>query len=194
MLKIENRSGDALRVLLPQIAHLRIDVFRDWPYLYEGTLDYENNYIGKFLEAPDHVAVCAFDGDQLVGVSTASPLAHQHDEFTEPFRKAGHGADEIFYFGESVLLPAYRGHGVGHAFFDGREAHAHALGYERTAFCAVIRAPDHPLRPAEYRPLDGFWHKRNYRPLDGIIAHFSWLDVRETDETEKPMQFWGRGF
>jgi GNAT superfamily N-acetyltransferase len=194
MVRIENKNGDALRVLVPELAQLRIEVFRDFPYLYDGSVEYEQEYLGHFLDAPDHVAVCAFDGERLVGAATASPLAHQHEEFTAPFRRAGIDLADIFYFGESVLLPSYRGQGIGHAFFDGRGAHAGSLGYDKTAFCAVIRPVDHPARPQHYRPLDDFWRKRGYRPLDGLIAHFSWLDVGNSEEMRKPMQYWGRGF
>lgn len=194
MLRIETKSDDALRALLPQLAQLRLTVFRDWPYLYDGTIEYEQRYLSKFIEAPNHAAVCALDGDKLVGASTASPLAHQYDELTQPFLNAGYGIGDVFYFGESILLPNYRGQGIGHAFFEGREAHAAALGYGKNAFCGVVRPADHPLTPDTYRPLDTFWQKRGYRPLEGLIAHFSWLDVGETKESEKPMQFWGRGF
>ncbi len=194
MLRVEPHSGASLRNLLPQLARLRIEVFRDWPYLYDGTLEYEERYLGKFLDMPDHVAICAFDGGALVGASTAAPLRHEHEEFTAPFVAAGLNVEDIFYFSESILLSAYRGQGLGHAFFDGRERHAQALGYDRTAFCGVIRPEDYPARPAGYRPLDAFWRKRGYRPLDGIVAHFSWLDIGEQEETAKPMQFWGRGF
>ena len=194
MLRVEARSGEALRAVLPQFARLRIEVFRDWPYLYDGDLDYEARYLGRFLEAPQHVAICAFDGEALVGASTAAPLASQHEEFAAPFRAAGERVEDILYFGESILKSAYRGQGLGHAFFEGREAHASALGYGKTAFCGVIRPDDHPARPSDHRPLDPFWRKRGYRPLDGMIAHFSWLDVGEAAESRKPMQFWGRGF
>jgi GNAT superfamily N-acetyltransferase len=194
MVRIETKSGDALRALLPQLARLRITVFRDFPYLYDGTIEYEEEYLGHFLDAPHHAAVCALDGDDLVGAATASPMVEQYDEFTAPFRQAGIELTDIFYFGESVLLPAYRGRGLGHAFFDGREAHAHGLGFRKTAFCAVIRPADHPARPQDYRPLDEFWRKRGYRPLEGFVGHFSWLEVGAAKETSKPMQFWGRGF
>ncbi len=194
MLRVEALSGESLRAVLSQFAQLRIEVFRDWPYLYDGDFAYEERYLGRFLEAPDHVAICAFDGEALVGASTAAPLASQHDEFAAPFLAAGERVEDIFYFGESMLKNAYRGQGLGHAFFDGREAHAGALGFRKTAFCGVIRPEDHPLRPPGHRPLDPFWRKRGYRPLDGLIAHFSWLDLGETGETSKPMQFWGRGF
>lgn len=194
MLMIEARSGDALTALLPEMAQLRIMVFREWPYLYEGSLDYERSYMSRFIEAPGHVAICAFNGDRLVGMATASPLIHQHEEFAEPFIKAGYKPEEIFYFGESVLLPEYRGQGVGHRFFDGREAHALSHGYEKTAFCAVIRPDNHPMKSPDIRPLNDFWRKRGYVPLDGLIAQFSWRDIGEAEETEKPMQYWGRGF
>ncbi len=95
---------------------------------------------------------------------------------------------------KSVLLPHYRGQGVGHAFFDYREAHAKAHGYRISAFCGVMRPTDHPLRPANYQPLDPFWHKRGYRKADGLMAHFSWKDIGEADQTEKPMQFWLKDF
>jgi GNAT superfamily N-acetyltransferase len=194
VLRIEPHSGDSLRALLPQLAGLRIEVFRDWPYLYDGDLAYEERYLGSFAAMPDHVAICAFDGDALVGAATAAPLSAEHEEFTKPFRDAGEAVDEIFYFSESILRSAYRGQGIGHAFFDGREAHAKALGFGKTAFCGVMRAQDHPLRPADHSPLDPFWRKRGYRPLPGIIAHFSWRDVDRDTDTSKPMQFWGRGF
>ena len=183
-----------LRPFLPELAGLRIKVFAEWPYLYEGTLAYEERYLTRFAEAPDHVAICAFDGNNLIGAATAAPLRYQHEEFTSPFTQAGLPTDDIFYFGESVLQRSYRGRGFGHKFFDGREAHASALGYAKTAFCAVIRPTDHPLRPSDYRPLDAFWRKRGYRPLAGIVAHFSWTEIGNSEETVNALQFWGKGF
>jgi len=55
-----------------------------------------------------------------------------------------------------------------------------------------VRPADHPRRPGDYVPLDGFWKKRGYAPMEGVIAHFAWKDVGEREETEKPLQFWIR--
>ncbi len=178
--------------LLDALADLRIRVFRAFPYLYDGDRDYEANYLRTYVESPKAVVVGAWDGGRLVGAATGTPLEDHADEFGAPFAAAGIPLEEVFYCAESVLLPEYRGQGAGHAFFDHRESHARALGRRRAAFCAVVRPADHPARPADYAPLDPFWKKRGYAPMEGGLAHFSWKDIGEAAETEKPMQFWLR--
>jgi GNAT superfamily N-acetyltransferase len=71
-------------------------------------------------------------------------MMHQKAAFREPFAARGIDVTRLFYFGESVLLPEYRGHGIGHAFFDAREAAARRAGASAACFAAVVRAPDHP--------------------------------------------------
>ncbi len=190
-LRVAPLTGDALAAALPDLARLRITVFRDWPYLYDGTLGYESGYIQRFAQSPGAVIVAAYDGDRIVGAATASPMVGHADEFAEPFRQRGYDIARIFYFGESVLLADYRGRGIGHAFFDQREAHARAQGgFTHTTFCGVVRPDDHPRKPADYVPLDAFWTKRGYRKMDGLVGAFSWRDIGEPEDTKKPMQFW----
>jgi GNAT superfamily N-acetyltransferase len=194
---IERVTGSALQDALPALARLRITVFRDWPYLYDGTLEYEENYLSHFAAAKDPVIVVARDGDEIVGGSTGAPLRGHTEEFVPVFEAQGFDPDRIFYFGESVLLPEYRGQGLGHAFFDHREAHARACAgakgpYSQTAFCAVVRPEDHPLKSPDYRPLDAFWEKRGYRKVEGLVGSYAWKDVDQPSETAKPMQFWMR--
>ncbi|ODN68973.1 GNAT family N-acetyltransferase [Methylobrevis pamukkalensis] len=185
-------TGADIRAALDALADLRIAVFRAFPYLYDGTRDYERDYLIEFAASDGAVLVAALDGDRIVGVSTASPMAGQKPAFRQPFAEAGFDVDRLFYFGESVLLPGHRGLGIGHAFFDHREARARAAGATHATFCAVVRAVDHPLRPEGYRPLDAFWGKRGYRPQPGLTTTFSWKDVDEAGETAKTMQFWMR--
>ena len=136
--------------------------------------------------------VGAYDGDWLVGASTGAPLAEHSAEFAGAFNGADLDVSRVFYCGESVLLPSYRGRGVGKAFFDLREGHAKSHGFTQICFCAVMRPDDHPLCPENYRPLDGFWESRGYAPLAGVVASFDWKDVNQVRETRKPLQFWMR--
>ena len=189
---VRTLTGADVERVIDDLARLRIDVFRDFPYLYDGDLAYEARYLGDFAAIPGAAVIAAEDGGRLVGAATCAPLAGEVDAFRKPFEDAGMDVSDICYFGESVLEPAWRGQGLGHLFFDGREAHARSLDLTYAAFCAVIRPDDHPLRPAGHRPLDGFWQKRGYRKVDGLICHFSWKDIGEGAETQKPMQFWMR--
>ncbi len=190
---VETLADRAARVAaLPDLARLRIAVFREWPYLYDGTLDFEARYLSHFIEEDGAVLVVARDGRAIVGMATASPMAGQDEELREPFARAGHDVSRLYYFGESVLLPGYRGAGVGHAFFDHREAGARAAGARAACFCGVIRPADHPLRPEAARDLGPFWRTRGYAPVEGMIAQYSWKDVAHDVETFHPKQYWHR--
>ncbi|UWQ90507.1 GNAT family N-acetyltransferase [Rhodobacteraceae bacterium M382] len=185
-------TGAALEAALDDVARLRIAVFRAWPYLYDGDLGYERAYLQSYRDSDRAVVVGAFDGTRLVGASTGAPLADHADDFAAAFVGTGVDLTTVFYCAESVLLPDYRGHGVGHGFFDAREAHARAHGFSKSAFCGVQRPEDHVMRPPDYAPLDPFWRKRGYEPLTGAVAQFSWKDVDQTQATAKPLQFWIR--
>jgi len=184
--------GAAVAPYLDDVARLRITVFADWPYLYRGDPGYERDYLTAYAASPDSVFVLAVDGGRVVGASTGLPLADDAAAFSEPFRAAGIAPEQVFYFGESVLLPDWRGRGIGHAFFDAREAHARALGrFRRTAFCAVDRAGGDPRCPPDYRPNDVFWHKRGYARRPGMMM---WLDWNEAGigQVKHPLTFWLR--
>lgn len=185
-------TGAALESALGDVARLRIEVFRAWPYLYDGDLEYERKYLQSYRDSDTAIVVGAFDGDRLIGASTGAPLTEHADDFAAAFEGTGLDLSQIFYCAESVLLPDYRGQGVGHKFFDLREAHARALSFSKCAFCGVQRAAGHPMRPESYRPLDAFWRARGYEPLPGAVAQFSWKDIGEEGESLKPLQFWVR--
>lgn len=192
MIELRALTGPALDTALDDVARLRIAVFRDWPYLYDGTLDYERDYLQTYRDSAGAILVGAFDGPRLVGAATGTPMEDHAADFAAAFATTGVALGDIFYCAESVLLPEYRGRGLGHRFFDLREDHARALGRSHVAFCSVMRPGDHPRRPAQYRSNDAFWAKRGYAPLPGVVAEFSWKDLGDAGESRKPLQFWMR--
>ncbi len=192
-LRISTACGADIAPHLPDIAALRIEVFRAFPYLYEGTIAYESRYLRTYIESAESVFLLVHADEQLIGASSGLPLEDETAEVRAPFEQAGMAFERVFYCGESVLLPSYRGQGLGHRFFDAREAHARALGrFDTIAFCAVQRPFDHPRRPSGYRPLDEFWSRRGYRQSPTLNAQMSWRDLDETVESPKTMIFWTR--
>jgi GNAT superfamily N-acetyltransferase len=183
-------TGAAIAPYLDALAELRMRIFRAFPYLYDGSADYERAYLASYAQSPASLIVLALDGDRVIGAATALPLAQHSDDVVPPLARAGFAPDTVYYFGESVLEPAYRGHGIGARFFVEREAQARALGFRIATFCAVDRPADHPRRPADYQPPGALWRRHGFVRRPDIVGEFAWRDVGDSDETAKPMVFW----
>lgn len=185
--------GEAVAPYVSDLARLRIAVFREYPYLYEGDEAYEQHYLTAYARSPRSVFVLALDEGRVVGASTGLPLADDGDAFHRPFLERGLPLDEVFYFGESVLLSEYRRQGLGHRFFDERETHARRLGgFRLTAFCAVERAEDDPRRPPGHRSNDAFWRKRGYARQEDMFCTLAWKEPGDAAPRAHQLRFWLR--
>ena len=189
---VEPVHGAGIEPYLGELARLRIEVFREFPYLYDGTVDYEEKYLRGYAASERSVVVLARDGGRVVGAATALPLRDHSEELGPALQAAGFDPERMYYFGESVLRRSYRGRGIGHAFFDHREAAARQHGFSIATFCAVQRPDKHPMKPAGYVPHDAFWRKRGYTPRPEVTATMRWRDIGDVHETPKPMLFWLR--
>ncbi|HEX7028823.1 MAG TPA: GNAT family N-acetyltransferase [Gammaproteobacteria bacterium] len=187
-------SGE-LEDAIPELARLRIQVFREFPYLYDGTWEYEEKYLRTYSESGAAIAILALDGARIVGASTGVPMSHETGEFKRPFIEGGYDPARIFYCGESVLLPEYRGKGIYKEFIRGRENYARTRDgspgpFDYCCFCAVERDENHPLRPDDFQPLDAVWRHFGYVKRPDLLTEFRWKDIDQPHETAKPMTFW----
>lgn len=193
-LRIESVSGvEKIAQYIPAVAKLRMEIFRDFPYLYDNTLAYEEKYLSIYTQAQNFLLVLVFDGEEIVGASTGVPLEYvfKTGDTLQRLQAHQYSPSMLFYLSESVLKNTYRGRGLGVRFFEERENYAKSLSqFAYTCFCAVQRPSDHPLRPADYVPLDSFWHKRGYEKHPELQMTFTWKDVDEAKKSPKMMNFW----
>lgn len=188
---IQPFTGNAVKQYIAELAKLRMKVFREYPYLYEGSLKYEQEYLQTYIKAPNAIVVIAFDGKRVIGASTGMPMEYETENVKQPWIENGYNLKEIFYFGESVLLQEYRGQGIGVAFFHHREKWATSLNsFRLLTFCAVVRPEKHPLKPGSYVPLDAFWNKRGFMKTKNTACLMKWQDVDQAVETDKQLHFW----
>ena len=89
---VRSHTGSDLARYIPELAQLRIRVFRDFPYLYEGDLDYERRYLETYTRSPGSVIVLVFDGNDIVGASTGLPLS---DETTTSLHRSSSRATTL---------------------------------------------------------------------------------------------------
>jgi GNAT superfamily N-acetyltransferase len=187
----ETLSGAALTARLDALAGLRIRVFREWPYLYDGDPAHEARYLATDAQSPGALVVAASTPQgEAVGMATCQPGYEASEKLRASWASARLDAATLCYFGESVLLPEYRGQGAGVRFFQEREAHARRLGLSIAAFCSVVRNENDPRRPRDYMPLDGFWRNRGYEPRPDISTVMQWREVGDTRETPHVLSFW----
>ena len=127
----------------------------------------------------------------VIGASTGNYLPDDVEEAQSVFRNAGHDVREYFYFGESILLPEWRGQGIGKRFFAERERAArNLLQVKYLTFCCVDRSATHPIGPESYRSPKPLWLSQGFVEHPELVARFSWRDLGATKETAKPMIFW----
>lgn len=190
-IKICKFTGEAMKTYLPAIARLRIEVFRDYPYLYERTMHDETQYLKKYANCKDAVLIVIFDGSEIVGVSTGIPLEDEFREVKKPFRENEIDMSTYYHFSESMLLKKYRSRGLGHHFFDEREAHAQKLNkYNHLCLYCIARPDDDALKPDDYIPQDDFLKKRGYVKHPELTCDVSWRNLNEEESSVKSMVFW----
>ncbi len=192
--EIHVRRLDPLEIqkYLRDIVQFRIQIFRTFPYLYDGDEKYEMEYLARYIQSPKSALIGAFVDKTLVGVATANGVDAEDIRFREAFVSYGCKPEQCVYFGESLLLPEYRGLGIGHRFFDEREKFAKEIcsALECTGFASVIRPEAHLQRPPNDRSHDLFWTKRGYAKKEDIRVRYLWKDIDQPVEDEKEMVFW----
>ena len=183
-------SGPEIEASLDDLVTLRLEIFREYPYLYEGEREDELRYLRMYAEKPGAVVMLVQDSGEIAGAVTGIPLEHEDLKLIEGFAGTDCPLNEIYYVGEMLLYPAYRSRGLGLRLMAQVEEHVRSFGKYRYLTCAtVIRHDDHPLRPASFVPIDRFLARTGFNPLSGVGTSFAWA---ETDgiKREHPMRFW----
>jgi GNAT superfamily N-acetyltransferase len=190
-LRLSTFIGGAMTPLLPNVARLCTIVFREWPHLYDGHGRYDPDHLRMLAASLGSVLIMVYDGNTPVGASTGLALADATRNVQVPFLARGWPLSPFFYFAESVLLPPYRGRGIGATFFAMREAHAQlAAACDFTCFCTIQRSDGHPSRSADATSLDAFWRRRGYAPVPDLRCTMTWREIGQAADSNLPLLFW----
>ena len=183
--QIVSVEGQKARGYINDLAALRIQVFKDFPYLYDGDVDYEKKYLNTYFKSKTGRVFLALDGKRVVGASTCVLAVEEEEAFKAPLVKAGYDPKKVLYFGESILLSRYRGQGIGKSFMKERIEYARDLTVKHCAFLSVSRERSHPKRPKNYRPLDSFWKDWGFSKQENLHAFYEWKEIGESSRVQK---------
>lgn len=183
-------TGSAIADVLDDLATLRLEIFREYPYLYEGRREDELNYLGTYAQVPDACVIITGDGSTVIGAATGMPLVHEDVQLRDAFARTVLPIDGIYYVGELLFRPANRNSGLGRKLLDHMENQIRSFGNYRSLTCATVERPDdHPLRPSGYIPITRFLARIGFVRLPGVTTHFAWREI-DGVKRDHPMQFW----
>ncbi|MBM3207703.1 MAG: GNAT family N-acetyltransferase [Chlamydiae bacterium] len=112
-MELEIVIGHNFQKHIDTVANLRISIFREYPYLYDGNISYEADYLKSYVLSKNSILILARDKGQIVGALTGLPLLEADEMFRIVFEKNPFPIDSIFYLGEILLIKEYRGKGIG---------------------------------------------------------------------------------
>jgi len=185
-------TGAAIADALDDLATLRLDIFPEYPYLYQGGREDELTYLGTYAEAPDACVIIAYDGSAIIGAATGMPLIHEDAQMLDAFAGTTFPLIEVYYVGELLFRPAYRHCGLGQKLLARLESHIRSRGHYRMLTCATVERPDnHPLRPRYYTPITRFLARTGFARLSGVATSFMWREI-DGVKRDHPMQFWSK--
>lgn len=189
-LSLRALSGAEAKAYLEPIAKMRMRFFREFPYLYEGSLDYEKNYLETYFGSPNSAVLLVFKENTIVGFSNIIPLNEELEEIQAAFKENDLPVEDYLYIGEVILDPICRNQGLSRRFFDFHESYAQERGYSKLVFMTVKRPTNHPQRPKNYRPLEPIWRHFGYELLPGVAVKIPWKQVDTQEEEPNTLDVW----
>jgi len=168
--------GDEIKEHIGTIARFRLEQFKEYPYLYIGDYEQEQKHLGFYANYKESLLILASDNDKIVAVSTSLPLKYEEEIISccaDELAHRGMDASKGYYFGETIILPEYRGQGIGTILVNMQEEHARTLGCTFVCFIAVKREADHPLRPKNYTEAAVVFERLGFEKTKSVVS-FSW--------------------
>lgn len=169
-------KGSEIQPYIDTLAELRLLIFREYPYLYEGNIQEERNYLKMYYQSKNSFVILVLDKGKPVGTATGVPFNKTPQDFRETFAKNGIPIEGIFYSGELILLKEYRNKGIGSRLYEELEKLVRGK-YEKIAICEVTKAKKDPKRPKDYVPSDRFWSKKGFIRHRQLAMYTSWKKI-----------------
>lgn len=162
--------------LLPFVASLRINVFREYPYLYDGNFKEEMDDLEHCAQLPHNAIAIAYHKNTPIGFLYGIPLVEFQSHFENPvidlFKEKNLQPETCYYFADVIILPEHRGNHLTKKLFDVLEAYAQENGYSSASFITENHEV-HPLKPVDYKSLAPLWTYLQYKKT-GLQSEGSW--------------------
>lgn len=187
-LTLSTLSGSEARKYFQQIASMRINMFKGYPYFYEGSFDCEKEYLESYFNSTHSKVLLVLKDEQIVGFSTSIPLKEM-EVVRSAFSKKQIDTSQYLYIGETLIEEPFRTPELLRKISEFHEAQAKNTGYSRLVCMVVKRDHSHPLRPANYRALEPV-QDLGYKLLEEIEVKQKWERTDTHQREENCLDIW----
>jgi len=164
--------GLSVSPYVKDIAKLRIETLKDFPYLYKGDLKKEIEFLEKtYLSSNDSWFLLYISSSGVAGGIGITPLEMLSDEIKEPLIINGADITNYMYIGEAMLLKGYRDRGLFKNMLSFAEKQSKDAGKKYVAFSYVEREK---MNNQSCRSGDSLWEKYGYYKIDECIEQ-KWM-------------------
>ncbi len=174
------------------VANFRINVFKEFPYLYEGNIEDERGYITSYTEHDDANIILIYKGDSAIGFSSSLPLSMESEYITDVIKNAGLDINDYLYLGEAIINKEYRGIGILNNIIDIHTSEAKKLNLSKFCFMAVLRDSNHPNTPKDdnYIANEVIFSKKGFSPINDCYVNIEWKNCITGNMEENTLQFY----
>lgn len=186
-------KGTEIKNYSDELAKMRLEYFKEYPYLYRGDLENERKNFRNLADNWRSILLIALEGQEIAAVSTATPLDSGYVDVPQDiFRNMGFINQDLYYFGEIIVHQKFRGIGLASQIFKEQEDFAGILGYQAVCFLAVEREQNHPLKPVDYQENDSIWEHLGYQKTNKEVF-LEWPTAQSNgtvENTKNKLVFW----
>jgi hypothetical protein len=186
------RGNEAIPYL-QDLAKLRISFYRNYPYLYEGTLTGEENYLNMYANSENSLLAVAKKGQEVVGAIAGIALSETQEMHKKQWIQQKIPADNVFYLGEMVLLHEYLKSDLQEKLYQVFEQAVRGLKrYDSMVVCEIERDPKDSKRPANSLSSEVRWDGRGFVRQPALNTYYSWKEIGDLKDTDHLMGFWSK--
>lgn len=186
---IEVLKGSEVIPYLSKLAELRLSFFRNYPYLYEGNLRDEEEYLTMYARSENSVFGVVKEGEEIVGLVTGLPLLECHEAHKNPWIQ--HEDPNVFYLGEIVLSERYQTTDLQEKLYRQFENVVKAIGmHDAIVVCEIERKEEDLKKTENELSSEVLWNGRGFIRHPEISGYFSWKEIGDLEESDHLMVYW----
>jgi ribosomal protein S18 acetylase RimI-like enzyme len=162
------------------VSEWRIKLFREYPYLYVGDIEYEKKYMqGHATDKQAMIAIAKVDG-MLAGFSTGFPLISDSEIVADVKKLVSQAGDDIadyYYYGEIMVLPEFRGRGLASMLYTAQDNLIKSWEFKHVCISTVVQEENHPLKPAGYKSTEGMFEHMGF-VKNKLMINYPWPTIQ----------------